>query len=199
MSTRVDLPVSGMTCAACARAIERKLSKTPGVGRANVNLATNTATVEYDEPAQLTNLIDAIEDLGYGVPETEPARDAAETSYRTRLIVAIACAAPIMALGMTERAPWIQLLLALPVIFYAGAPFYRDAFTAARHLSANMNTLIALGTGVAYAYSVVAALFPGIFPLSFRDADGGVPVYFEAAAVITALVLLGQVLELRAR
>ncbi len=94
---------------------------------------------------------------------------------------------------------WIQLLLATPVVLWAGAPFFERAGRSlvTRHL--NMFTLIAMGTGVAWTYSVVATVAPGIFPATFRAADGSVAIYFEAAAVITVLVLLGQVLELRAR
>src|SRR5579863_1623619 len=124
-SERVDLPVSGMTCAACARTIERTLAKAPGVQRANVNLATNTATVEYDPATTKTaDFVAAIENLGYGVPQREAPPDAAEAGYRRRLIVAVLFAMPVMALGMMEAAPWVQLLLALPVILYAGGPFY---------------------------------------------------------------------------
>ena len=185
---RVDLPVSGMTCAACARTIERTLSKTPGVARASVNLATNTATVEYD-PARIriADFVGAIEGLGYGVPQSEAPPDAELPAYRRRLIVAIAFALPLMVLGMSERAPVVQFALSLPVIFYAGAPFYTRAFTALRHRSANMNTLIALGTGAAFLFSVWQLL------------RGSSEVYFEAAAVIIALILLGRTLEARAR
>jgi len=185
---RVDLPVSGMTCAACARTIERTLAKTPGVERASVNLATNTATVEYDSRRVKANdFVAAIENLGYGVPQAEAPPDAAEAGYRRRLIVAAVFAVPLMALGMMERAPWVQLLLTLPVIFYAGAPFYAAAWSALRHKSANMNTLISLGTGAAFLYSV------------WETARGGHMVYFEAAAVIVTLILLGRTLESRAR
>ena len=119
---RVDLPVSGMTCAACARSIERTLSGTAGVERANVNLATNTATVEYD-PSRVAvrDFVGAIEELGYGVPERAPAEDAAERGYRRRLIVAAMFAAPVFVLGMSHgmwRVPysnWIQFALTLPV------------------------------------------------------------------------------------
>ena len=185
---RVDLPVSGMTCAACARTIERTLSATAGVERASVNLATNTATVEFDAARTgVSDFISAIEDLGFGVPETEPPPDAGETLYRTRLIVAILFAAPVVALGMAHIAPWIQLILTLPVIFYAGAPFYRAAWSALRHASANMNTLISLGTGAAFLYSL------------YETVRGGHMVYFEAASTIIALILLGRTLEARAR
>jgi Cu+-exporting ATPase len=94
---------------------------------------------------------------------------------------------------------WIQLILATPVVLWAGAPFFARGWASVKSRNLNMFTLIAMGTGVAWVYSMVAALAPSIFPPSFRDADGTVAVYFEAAAVITVLVLLGQVLELRAR
>ncbi|EXS70512.1 haloacid dehalogenase [Sphingobium sp. Ant17] len=94
---------------------------------------------------------------------------------------------------------WIQLVLATPVVLWAGWPFFERAWTSVRTRNLNMFTLIAMGTGIAWAYSIVATLAPGVFPPAFRSADGTVAIYFEAAAVITVLVLLGQVLELRAR
>jgi Cu+-exporting ATPase len=94
---------------------------------------------------------------------------------------------------------WVQLLLATPVVLWAGAPFFERGYRSLLTRNLNMFTLIALGTGAAYVYSVVATLWPGLFPASLQGHDGSVPVYFEAAAVITVLVLLGQVLELRAR
>nr|WP_318248339.1 heavy metal translocating P-type ATPase [Novosphingobium percolationis] len=94
---------------------------------------------------------------------------------------------------------WVQLALATPVVLWAGFPFFERGWISVRTRKLNMFTLIAMGTGVAWAYSVVATVAPGIFPAAFRAADGSVAVYFEAAAVITVLVLLGQVLELRAR
>ncbi len=94
---------------------------------------------------------------------------------------------------------WIQLVLATPVVLWAGWPLFARGWASLRSRHLNMFTLIAMGTGAAWSYSMVAALAPGLFPPTFRDADGSVAVYFEAAAVITLLVLLGQVLELRAR
>ncbi|MXP24905.1 heavy metal translocating P-type ATPase [Altererythrobacter indicus] len=94
---------------------------------------------------------------------------------------------------------WIQLVLATPVVLWAGAPFFQRGWASIRSRHLNMFTLVAMGAGVAWVYSMVAALAPGLFPPSFRGVDGTVAVYFEAAAVITVLVLLGQVLELRAR
>ena len=185
---RVDLPVTGMTCAACARSIERTLSAIGGVTRANVNLATNTATVEFDAArVRVGDFVAAIEDLGYGVPDTEPPVDAAAEQYRRRFIVAVVFTVPVMVLGMMHVAPWIQLALTLPVISYSGAPFYAAAWSAVRHGSANMNTLIALGTGAAFLYSLWETL------------RGGRMVYFEAATVIIALILLGRMLEAGAR
>lgn len=96
-------------------------------------------------------------------------------------------------------ATWIQLALATPVVLWAGWPFFTRGWASIRSHNLNMFTLIAMGTGVAWGYSVVATLFPSIFPRAFRGMDGAIAVYFEAAAVITVLVLLGQVLELRAR
>jgi Cu+-exporting ATPase len=191
-SERVDLPVSGMTCAACARSIEGALAGKPGVERARVNLATNTATVEYDPArARLSDFVGAIEDLGYGVPKAGSPRQEAAPDHR--LLAAAILAAPVLALGMSHGAlavpysAWIQLALTLPVMFYSGAPIYAAAWTALRHRSANMNTLIALGTGTAFLYSLD------------QTVRGAHEVYYEAAAAIVALVLLGRALEGRAR
>lgn len=160
----------------------------PGVERAKVNLATNTATIEYNpDRATLSDFIVAIEELGYGVPEKEVRPGADDLGYKLRFIVAVVFAAPVMVLGMLHRLPWVQLALTLPVVCYAGAPFYVGAWKALRHGAANMNTLIALGTGTAFVYSVVETV------------RGSHMVYFEAAAVIIALILLGRMLEARAR
>jgi Cu+-exporting ATPase len=192
---RVDLPVSGMSCAACARSIENQLAATPGVEKAHVNFATSTATVEFDPArAAVRNLVDAIEELGYGVPRPEEDTQAIEyAALKRRLWIAAAFATPVVVLGMIPglmhwaAMPWIQLALTTPVVFYAGAPFYIGAWAALRHRSANMNTLIALGTGAAFLDSLVVTL------------RGGHEVYFEAAAVIITLILLGRLLESRAR
>ncbi len=129
-----------------------------------------------------------------------------------RFWIGLALALPVFALEMgghlvpglhhlvpTRISIWIQLVLATPVVLWCGRPFFERAWASLGNRSLNMFTLIAMGTGVAWGYSLVAALAPGIFPDAFRAADGTVAVYFEAAAVITVLVLLGQVLELRAR
>jgi Cu+-exporting ATPase len=185
---RVDLPVSGMTCAACARTIERTLTNAPGVERASVNLATATATVEYDPVrVQPRDFVAAIEGLGYGVPNTEVRPDAEEPAFRRRFLLAAILAVPVMWLGMTHRAPWVQLALTAPIMFYSAAPFFVHAWKSLLHRSLNMNTLVSLGTGTAFVYSTV------------QTALGRHEVYFEAAAAIVALILLGKLLESRAR
>ncbi|MDQ3470863.1 MAG: heavy metal translocating P-type ATPase [Pseudomonadota bacterium] len=130
--------------------------------------------------------------------------------FTRRLWVAGTLSMPLLILAMgMELFDWhllpprlsvlTQLALATPVVLWAGWPFFERGWASIRTRNLNMFTLIAIGVGVAYAYSAFAALFPGVFPPSFRSMEGEVPIYFEAAAVITALVLLGQVLELRAR
>lgn len=128
-----------------------------------------------------------------------------------RFFVAAILAAPLLAIEMGAHLfnvdkliaptfnPWLQLALATPVVFWAGWPFFERAAVSVRTMRLNMFTLIALGTGVAWAYSAIATVAPENFPDEFRTPHGTVAVYFEAAAVITALVLLGQVMELAAR
>jgi Cu+-exporting ATPase len=132
---------------------------------------------------------------------------------RRRFWASVVLTIPLFAIGMSDLIPggplqrlvpppvlsWLQLILASPVILWGGSPFFVRAWQSVINRSLNMFTLIGLGVGVAYGYSVVATLLPDIFPHSFRGHGGTVPVYFEAAAVITTLVLLGQVLELKAR
>ena len=135
------------------------------------------------------------------------------SSMTRRFWISVALTIPVLVLGMSDLIPgqplqrflsmraigWIELLLATPVVLWGGFPFFQRGWASIVNRSLNMFTLIALGTGTAYIYSVIAVLFPGIFPPSFQTMPGVVPVYFEAAAAITTLVLLGQVLELRAR
>jgi Cu+-exporting ATPase len=130
-----------------------------------------------------------------------------------RFWVCVVLTVPLLAIGMSEFLPsvdlerllpmrawgWLELALATPVVLWGSWPFFVRGWQSIRNRSLNMFTLIGLGVGVAYSFSVIATAFPQLFPESFRDEKGGVPVYFEAAAVITTLVLLGQVLELRAR
>jgi Cu+-exporting ATPase len=148
----------------------------------------------------------------------EPETVTAETPANPELIdmtrrfwIGLVLAAPVFALEMGRHvfghafmladrtSDWVQFALATPVVLWAGWPFFERGWRSLVTRQLNMFSLIAMGVGVSYAYSVTALLWPGIFPAAFRQADGGVPIYFEAAAVITVLVLLGQVLELRAR
>jgi Cu+-exporting ATPase len=149
-------------------------------------------------------------------PMTPAAGEAVSPELRDmtrRFWVGVALSVPLLAIAMAEHfnkaaldaliSPrllvWVQLILGTPAVLWGGWPFFERGRASIASLRLNMFTLIALGTGVAYLYSLVAALVPGVFPASFRDVDGQVPLYFEAAAVIVTLVLLGQVLELRAR
>lgn len=221
----VDLPITGMTCAACARHIEQNLSAASGVQRAGVNFATSRATVEYDPAAtNVRRLMNAVEDLGYsvreapggGTAEDDSERAAREAEYldlRRRFIVAAILSLPVLVIAMSHGrigalnfagVEWVQLALTTPVVFYSGWQFYRGAWAAFRHRLADMNTLIAVGTGAAYLYSVAATIAPGFFArMSPHDGSAGhamdVPVYFEAASVIIALLLLGRLLESRAK
>ncbi|HEY8193689.1 MAG TPA: heavy metal translocating P-type ATPase, partial [Hyphomicrobium sp.] len=141
--------------------------------------------------------------------ETQPNPELADMSRR--LWIGVALAIPVVILDMgghffglhhliaATTSNWLQLLFATPVVLWAGWPFFERGWQSLVTRNFNMFTLIALGTGVAWTYSVIATLFPHLFPSALRSSDGAVPVYFEAAAVITVLVLVGQVLELRAR
>jgi Cu+-exporting ATPase len=294
--TRIDLPVTGMTCAACARRIERRLSKAEGVAEANVNFATGRATVAYDpRRTGVRELLETVRDVGYGtsgvaaaefvvddsarvsgtsqvlenhlkaargvvsavfnlatmrvrVEFLETATDARavrrrieELGYRVsevtapdartalereeaaraaerrdlwrRFLVAAVLSLPVLVIAMSHGAlplfdvpwiNWVQLALTAPVVIYSGAPFYRGAWAALRHRAADMNTLIAVGTGAAFVYSLVATAAPRWVTTGphATHADAGTPmtpVYFEAAAVIIALILLGRLLEARAK
>jgi Cu+-exporting ATPase len=226
---RVDLSLAGMTCNACARRIERSLVNAEGVRGANVNFATARARVEYDPRVTgAAQLIGAVEEIGYGASdaaeegaadrEREAAREE-QAELRRRFLVAAVLSAPVLLVAMSHGSialfnvswiNWAQLFLTLPVIFYSGRPFYQGAWTALKHRAADMNTLIATGTGAAFIYSLVVTIAPqlvsadhaGAMPGMSDHAGGGMnaaPVYFEAASVIIALILLGRLLETRAR
>jgi P-type Cu+ transporter len=224
-----DLAVLGMTCAACVRRIERALLQVPGVSGASVNLVTSRATVAYTPgQAGKTELEQAIVDAGYAVAREfgsndqagAPLRPSSETraealaaaeeheqkSIRRDFVVAAALTVPLLVVAMshgaipgTDAAPgrWLQFLLATPVVWGPGRRFIRLAFAALRHRSADMNTLISLGTLAAWGYSTVAVIAPGLFS---HAEHGAIPhMYFEAAAGIISFVLLGRLLETRAR
>ncbi|BCH62777.1 copper-translocating P-type ATPase (plasmid) [Agrobacterium vitis] len=147
-------------------------------------------------------------------PEVVTAETGPSAEYldmRRRFWIGLTLAVPVLLLEMgghltnlhmvlgAKTSNWIQLVLATPVVLWAGFPFFERAWKSLVSMRLNMFTLIAMGTGVAWTYSLVATLAPGLFPATFRSTDGSVAIYFEAAAVITVLVLLGQVLELQAR
>lgn len=213
---RIDLPVTGMTCAACAARIERSLAKAEGVEEASVNLATERAMVRFDpEITGVEKIVETIRDAGYDAiipaPSAAISGDDVQASVRRdeygklqrKFWIALVLAVPVLAIAMSHGrisfldfpgARWIQLLLTTPVVLYCGAQFYKGAWAALRHRAADMNTLIAVGTGSAYVYSVMALV------TGARDSHGmPAPVYFEAAAVIIALILLGRMLESRAK
>ncbi len=228
----VSFPVDGMTCASCVNRITRFLTKVEGVEDANVNLASESATVRFD-PGRVAvrELADAVEAAGYTArveqaatahDEVQPAEVAAARAerdesaarhlggLRLRLVVATVLTLPILA-GLARMTlapglpafltdPLFQLALATPVQFYAGWPFYTGAVRALRHRAADMNTLIAVGTSAAYVYSVATILFPGFFHAAgIGMGEEGLPLYFDTAAAIITLILLGRFLEARAR
>jgi P-type Cu+ transporter len=202
--------VTGMTCASCVGRVEQALEKAPGVLEANVNLANQRATVRYlPGEVELRDLEKAVEGAGYGVVRGEEsfAEHSHEREYKKRkadFILAAALTTIIlvgslpMMLGLEPPIPmmWLKILLlvlATPVQFWAGWRYYRGTWGALKHGQANMNTLVVMGTSAAYLYSAVAALAPGLF------AAGRADVYFDTSALIITLILLGRVLEARAK
>ncbi|GAB4161008.1 MAG: heavy metal translocating P-type ATPase [Candidatus Promineifilaceae bacterium] len=206
----LELPLVGMTCANCANTIERRLHKVPGVLEANVNLASERATVRYI-PGQVsrTEMVAAVRRAGYDVveagaleemPDMEAAARAAEVRHQQqRFLVGVVFTLPLFLLsmgrdfgllGMWAHAGWMNVVfwaLATPVQFYVGKDYYTGAFKSLRNGAANMDVLVALGSSVAYFYSVAVVL--------------GAPghVYFETAAAIITLIVLGKLLEARAK
>lgn len=198
-------PVQGMTCASCVNRVEEALKSVPGVISAGVNLASEKATVEYLEGVEPDELRRAVEDAGYELGEeierpedvTTVARGEIKT-VRDRFIVAAVLAGIIMALMWVPAfngKPYLLWILATPVQFWAGWRFYRGAWGALKHGTADMNTLVAVGTSAAYFYSVVAVLFPSIFTSGGLEAN----IYFDTSAMIVALILLGRFLEASAK
>lgn len=298
---RISMPITGMTCAACAARIEKVLKRAEGVGDAHVNFATHRAAIEYDPRVTNTRaLVEAVQDAGYEtvasearfrlqangagpaapeaasalaavvgrvpgvvstaydadarevtveylpgvadlrtvrqaltaagyrVGETPPAgsggageaepdweQQAREQEYKDlwrRLLVAVGLGGPVTVVAMLHLDfpgnHWLQFLLTTPILLYSGRQFFTGAWGALRHRAADMNTLIALGTGAAYGFSVISTFFPQLVVGTPAHAGGhatgahagaAAPVYFEAAAVIIALILVGRLLEARAK
>jgi Cu2+-exporting ATPase len=209
-NTEQTFPVTGMTCASCASSVESMLKSQPGVQNAQVNYAGQNATVIYD-PAQVSpvKLRETVKSIGYDllIQPSETDLSALEASqekaYRTlkkRTIGALLLAIPVAVLGMLYHHPapwlkWLELILSAPVVFGFGWPFFQRAFAQAKHGRANMDTLVAVSTGVAFLFSA----FNTIYPQFFENRGLPAQVYFEAAAVIIGFILLGKLLEERAK
>ncbi len=207
-TSRLEFAIRGMTCAACVAAVERALMRLYGVVSVNVNLASEKAVVEYIPT--LTGFEDfkkAVKAEGYeaeAITEefTDREKESREREYRNLLLRfrVSAVISVLILLGSFTSIPllssWYTLfLLATVVQFWAGIRFYRGAWVAARHLSTNMNTLIAMGTSAAYLYSVTATFFPGFFESGGLKAH----IYFDTSSIIITLILLGRLLEARAK
>lgn len=207
------IPVTGMTCAACQANVQRALQREAGVREAAVNLMTAIATVTYD-PQQVTptGLVGAIRAAGYGATLPDTARSAiveqerrdAETaeefaSFKQKAIATGVIGVVMMAaMPIAHHLPWatlVQLLVTLGVMTTAGRHFYVRAWQGLTHRTADMNTLVALGTGAAFLYSLVATLLPSVFSSRGIPAD----VYFEAVVLIIAFILTGNAFEARAK
>ena len=206
MTTTVTLPVRGMHCAACQARVQQQLERAPGVTGAAVNLLLNTATVTYD-PAVTSpaGLVEAVRATGYEseLPSAKPdgakeeeARDLeAAREFRSLLLRSLVSLAVGLGLMLLMPPAEVQLAVTTVIVLWAGRQFYVRAWRSFRHHSADMNTLIAVGTGAAYLFSATATLAPGLF-----QRRGMEPVvYFEAVVIIIALILLGNALEARAR
>jgi Cu+-exporting ATPase len=210
MST-IALDITGMTCAACSARVEKMLSRVEGVRKAEVNLALERASVEIDGPVAPQALIAAVEKAGYGAemrPTDEGGRRAADEKREDarrreerltlwRFIVSAALSLPLVVgtlpmmigTGHAWIGPWTQAALATGVMLVSGTRFLREAFAAVRGGGANMAVLVSLGTSVAYVYSLVLVI----------GGDAHAHLYFEAAAVVLTLIMLGKYLEARAK
>ena len=207
---KLSLVVGGMTCAACVQHLEHALGNVEGVTNASVNLATGRATVEYmPGQAAASDLRHAVEGAGYsfegftGDEYGEPVGAAGRASLGRKAIFSLAVAGVTMALmaaspvesALPFRVDFLLLALATPVQFWAGRQFYAGAWGALRQRTSNMNTLIAVGTSVAYLYSVAATFLHS----TFLFADYEAATYFDTSTAIIGLVLLGRYLEARAK
>jgi copper-transporting P-type ATPase V len=197
---QLDFEVEGMTCGSCAVRVQRVLGRQPGVASAEVNFATGKARVASEGPVDVGGLQAAVDRIGYHISPVEPGRKAedaearAEEAWRRRLLVAVPLAVALVALAMwpggAMEQPWgrlTALVLATPVQFWVGWPFLREAARRAWRRTANMDTLIAMGTLAAYGFSLAQLV------------TGGMDLYFEASAVIITFVVLGRYFEARAK
>jgi Cu+-exporting ATPase len=214
----VDLKLTGMACAACANRIEQAIKKVPGVEECLVNFAMAQAQVKFSNQTTNFSIIkDAVVNAGYDAELLKDDQDLLEddltnhrivTDFTHKLILGGVCSS-ILVIGSLPMMtglnisfiphwlhhPILQLILTTPIMFWCGGVFFRGAWKGLQHLTADMNTLVALGTGSAYFYS----LFPTFYPQFFLDNNLKPDVYYEAAAVIITMILLGRFLEYRAR
>lgn len=212
--TKKTYPIKGMHCASCVRVIERAVKKVAGVEDCNVNIATEQATVTYDsEKVTKTDIASAVANVGYRALIDEEIKSEEEQkkekqkelkALRNKVIVGLFFGGLIFwgsFPGLMDTAPeilknfWIQLFLATPIQFWAGWAFYRATIPALKHRTANMDTLVAIGTSVAYAYSA----FVTIFPKSVMDLGLEIMPYFDVSTIVIGLILLGRYFEARAK
>ena len=214
---QLSFRIEGMTCAGCVARVERVLKKVPGVEQANVNLAAERATVDFDSTAAGSEgLFEAVRKAGF-TPRAEAApghaeqdreraaREAEIAGLKRSVAFAAALTVPLVIIAMGRHLPgvqpamltvlsetawrWLEFVLATPVLVYAGRRFFSTGWAELSHLNPGMNSLVMIGSSAAYLYSVLAMLAPGLFPA------GTANVYFEAAGVIVTLILLGRYLE----
>src|SRR5579871_59262 len=214
---RIELAISGMTCASCASRIERKLNRLDGV-TATVNLATEQATVVCPEDVSAADLVAVVEAAGYGATPSMRAESAPapESSARVdphllRLLVSASLAAPVLLLSMVPALQfrgwqWLSLILAAPLTLWGGWPFHRAAALNLRHRTATMDTLISLGTLAALIWSLYALFFGDAGTLGMRmpfewisHRSGGSEIYLEVASAVTVFILAGRYFEARAK
>jgi len=214
VTSQAELAIQGMTCASCVRRVETALGKVPGVLEASVNLSTERARVTYvPQLVDLKELVTTVENIGY---QAQFATEDATTDWQQQerdhqyqqlvrkmifsavfsviiLLVSFSKIFPFLQ-SIPEQVRWIGLfVLTIPVLLYPGSQFYVGAWKALRHRAADMNTLIAVGTGAAFLYSLVATFFPGFLPENMRH------VYYDTTAIIITLILFGRTLEARAK
>ena len=204
---KVLYPISGLSCAGCAAGVQKLLREQAGVIAADVNFATKSTSIEFDSGlTNPENLRRAVDDLGYKLlinsksEEQEAEERKIYDRLKTKTIIAMVSAVIIMALSMTplmhhKVSGWIMLILSSFVLFFCGNRFFTGAFKQLKHRSSNMDTLVALSTSAAYIFSLFNLLFPDILAGHGLSSD----LYFEAAAVIIAFILLGRLLEERAK
>lgn len=210
--TKETLAIRGMHCASCVTLLEKSFHKVPGVSSASVNLATSRASVEYSEAVSSRgDLVQAVRNVGYDVLEPGASEDIEKVerernliNLKRRTLFSLAVAAvivfgsfPVLSSFSPEflRNPWLQLILATPVQFWAGREFYQATWSALRHRAANMDTLIIIGTSAAYFYSLLITILPQVaIGLGISTEP-----YFDVAVVIMGLILLGRYLEANAK